>query len=70
MEHGEVRNRRTETETEYTTYQAPGGDIVLPSFSKTETVSERWCETCQEWVTAKGIIGALLCPKCNGLWSE
>ena len=69
-EHGEERNYRTETTTTHAEYQTPGGPMVLPSGGKTETVTERWCEVCNDWVTARGIMGALLCVKCGTPWDE
>lgn len=70
MEHGETRNHRTETETNYAKYTTPNGPVTLPTFSITQTVSERWCQECNAWVTAKGIMGGLLCPMCHTPWKE
>jgi hypothetical protein len=67
MKHGEERNRRIETTygKSETMVTANGHELTMPMSSMTQTVSERWCETCNEWVEAKGIIGAILCVKCN-----
>jgi hypothetical protein len=72
-QHGEQRGHRMET-----TYGASldlqvkttGERISLPGSSMTQTVSERWCGTCAEWVTARGILGALMCPICRTGWEE
>ena len=68
MNHGDSRNHRTETEMSHSEWQTPQGPVTVPTLSHTYTVSERWCEVCNEWVTAKGIMGALLCPECNTPW--
>ena len=69
--HGEERDRRMETtygrSVEYTT--ADGQPVYSgPGSSMTQTVREVWCGTCQDWQTAKGIIGGICCPTCNGGW--
>lgn len=66
--HGEERNRRTETQTTNEQFQIPGGEITLPMISVTRTVTDRWCSTCGKWVTAKGIMGGLLCVECGTTW--
>jgi hypothetical protein len=68
-QHGQERNRRTETTLGAVhTLATPGGSLTMPITSKTETVTERWCEICQEWITARGIMGGLLCVECGTTW--
>jgi len=69
-EHGEERNRRTETTVKQIDWTVPGGSMTLPYMAVQETVSERWCEVCGDWVTARGIMGALLCVECGTTWDE
>jgi hypothetical protein len=69
--HGDRRNNRTETEcSEPQTLVTAGGNEVTASLSSyTRTVNERYCETCQEWHTVKGIMGVLMgCPTCGRNW--
>jgi len=70
MEHGETRNQRIETETVLTEfYTTPWGRrIVMPGMEISQPVSDRWCEVCNQWVTAKGVMGGLLCPLCHTPW--
>ena len=69
-EHGQERNRRIETDTSYSTWHTPQGDVILPTSSVTQTVSERYCEPCGQWRTTKGIMGALLCVECGHPWDK
>lgn len=69
-EHGDERNIRVESEYTRQTFQVPGGIFTQYFPFKTESVSERWCDVCGEWVTARGIMGGLLCPKCHTPWDE
>jgi len=66
--HGQERNRRTETDTQFADFHTPQGTVTLPAVSHTRTVSEKWCDVCGCWVTSKGIIGALLCTECGTPW--
>jgi hypothetical protein len=71
--HGEERNRRIETESgPAEAFKTPDGRVVYygPTSSMTQTVCERWCSTCGEWVRAAGIIGNLFCGKCSTEWSR
>lgn len=68
-QHGETRNRRTETKATDGQFLTPEGEVTLPMLSVTQTVSEKWCATCRKWVTAKGIMGGLLCVECGTTWS-
>lgn len=71
--HGERRNIREETshgeETEFTD---PAGNVVWsgPVDSFSQSVSERWCTKCEEWVTTRGNFGAVFCPQCYEPWKE
>ena len=70
--HGDERNRRQETERTTQTFhtiQGPPTEVVA-GMSHTRTVTERWCEVCDDWVTTYGIMGALLCPQCNATWDK
>lgn len=69
--HGDTRNRRTETNHgPVHSLTTPQGTMSIPLVSVTQTVSEKWCETCQAWVTAKGIMGGLLCVICDTPWNK
>jgi len=68
--HGDRRNRRTERQTTVDTWQTAHGPIKVERIALEQSVDETWCTHCQEWVTTKGIMGALLCPKCNTPWKE
>ena len=67
--HGEIRAMWEETKTEYGEFTGLGGKVYnLPVGSISQSVHERWCETCGKWVEAKGIMGGLLCPECTTPW--
>ena len=70
MEHGQERNRRSGKDTTYGDFQTPEGMVRKPLTVHEYIISERWCETCGEWVQAKGIMGALLCVKCGTPWDK
>lgn len=69
--HGEERNRHVETEAgPAKTFKGPDGKVVYygPVVSSTQTVCERWCEKCGEWVRCAGILNHIACYKCNTWW--
>jgi hypothetical protein len=72
--HGEERNRRFETLSSSTqTYvDAAGGEHTFLGSSHEADVSERFCETCNEWVecgsNGLGLLGHMICSKCNTEW--
>lgn len=68
--HGQCRNHRKETRTEYQNYIIQGNrETTLPSFSITESVNEIHCGTCAQWFEVRGIMGHLMgCPKCGRSW--
>jgi len=70
--HGDQRNYRIEdTVIERWEYTAPNGQSVLTrGVGRIETVSERYCATCGEWVEARGVFGGMVCPKCHRAWFE
>lgn len=70
--HGDERNYRIEdTVIERWEYTAPNGQSVRArGVGRTETVSERYCATCGEWVEARGVFGGMACPKCHRAWFE
>lgn len=74
MKHGEVRNRREETTDgpDVTFTNILTGKVVYqgPMSSCTQTVEERYCENCEIWSEARGLIGQLLgCPECGLPWN-
>lgn len=71
--HGEERSRRTETSDgpDQTMLDARTGQPVYsgPLFSRTETVSDKWCATCGDWREVRGIVGVLMgCVGCGAEW--
>lgn len=62
--HGETRNHHSETSgsspTEFR--DATTGEVVFKGFgvTLTQSVSEKWCEGCQKWITTKGVIGPIM----------
>jgi len=69
MEHGEIRNHRTETTTQNMPFKTSDGHpFTVTVLSEEHTVCERFCAVCDQWVTAKGIMGGLLCPECSTPW--
>jgi hypothetical protein len=72
MTHGTRRNTRRETEYgEPVTLVDDQGRLVYrgPLSARTQTVEERWCATCEQWHTIRGILGVLLgCPRCQADW--
>ena len=68
-EHGEQRNWRIESESTSAVASLPGGEEIEYVADEHEySASERYCASCDEWVTAAGIIGGLMCPKCKTSW--
>lgn len=68
--HGDQRNRRHVAETETVNFETAGGTMPVTVVTTEYTASERWCEVCGGWVTARGIMGALLCVECGTPWDE
>jgi hypothetical protein len=71
IKHGAVRKMHDETLAEYGTFYTKAGiqhRVMLGAV--TQTVSERFCKTCGDWVVTKGIIGAMICPVCHTAWHE
>ena len=69
--HGENRKQYEVTESAPVHFRTIDDNQPITVFnSHSYTVAERWCEVCNEWVDAKGIMGALLCPQCNASWDK
>lgn len=68
--HGEERNKRIENEVRTDTFELEDGSACRVTYAAmTQTVSERWCETCQEWRRVEGVLGPLLgCHACGRPW--
>jgi predicted RNA-binding Zn-ribbon protein involved in translation (DUF1610 family) len=67
--HGDQKNKRMET-TVFDAMEFTAGDTTfkMPIGAVEQTVSERFCDKCDEWVTAEGVLGAMFCPNCGELW--
>ena len=73
LPHGAMTKIRQETRaSEPAEFKSPDGRVMFttPVVRVTETVCERYCETCGCWHTVRGIMGALLCPVCHRGWHE
>lgn len=68
MKHGTERNRRRESTVVREEFKIPGGTVIVAYEGKLETVSERFCVVCDEWVKVGGLLGAILCPVCASEW--
>jgi Zn finger protein HypA/HybF involved in hydrogenase expression len=69
--HGDRRNNRYEQTEKVAEYHLPDGKVAkVPYISIEQSVSERYCEKCGDWVEAKGVMGALFCPVCKSTWNK
>lgn len=68
VEHGDSRNYRLETSVRFAEFEVAGETVTLPASGLTQSVEERYCATCGEWKTARGVIGALFCLDCKSTW--
>jgi hypothetical protein len=69
--HGDQKNWRIEQEdiSKSTFKDASGNEFEMVTHSSEQSVSERFCASCDKWVTAKGIFGGIWCPDCKTTWS-
>jgi len=72
FEHGESKNPRIETtQLSATPVQDKNGGLAgMLTSTQTQTVSEKWCETCNAWVEVRGIMAAFGCPECGTMWNR
>ena len=67
--HGTERDRKIVTDVapavEWRT--TDGQRFMMPTGAHTYTQADRYCRSCG-WVTCKGIIDFIVCPKCHGDW--
>ena len=69
--HGDRRNYRTITETRPVDFKTIDTGQSFTAFNSSSfTGEDHWCEICNEWVAPRGILSAILCPKCNATWDK
>jgi hypothetical protein len=70
--HGEQRNWRMEkAASNHSEFVAgDGSTIEIESHSSEHSASERFCATCDKWVTAVGVLGGVWCPACLTNWHK
>jgi hypothetical protein len=59
MKHGEQRNRRVEASWRLADGRTPDGQSVDLGHGTTQTVSERWCASCELWLEVRGVMGGI-----------
>lgn len=70
--HGTQRNWRIEKGGAHkaTFIDNDGGEHEVVAHSSEHSASERFCANCDEWITARGILGGVWCPKCETQWHQ
>lgn len=71
-EHSAQRNWRMEpVESSTSAFAFPdGSELKIVSHSSEHSVSERFCEPCDQWVATEGVLGGVWCPKCGIEWTR
>lgn len=68
--HGDQRNWRIEEANEQRQRLTlhSGEAMIIEYPGDTQSVSERFCASCHDWVTSAGVLGGVLCPHCHTPW--
>lgn len=69
--HGTKRNYRMKADMETFEFETPDGRHHSIKYAAHEySVNDMFCVRCGDWVEAKGVMGALLCPVCCAPWDN
>lgn len=67
--HGTQKNWRTEpTSGQQSNFVTADGAVHTFSLRGEQSASERFCATCDKWITATGVLGGVWCPTCLTNW--